>query len=186
MRLHPRVRRSFVLSAMLVASACAQDRPAETPLAPTVTPSLSATTTTYTLVHDAKPLRLLTSQLTLSTLIGPTGGKVSLLGHVLTVPKGAVTVPTIFTMLVLPTGFIEVELAALLPILGTDVGGSFTKPVTLKLTYKRSPDAIDPARLLIVRVNGTEYEPLVSTVNIDAEAVSAKLTHFSKYAMAQN
>ena len=49
--------------------------------------------------------------------------------------------------------------ATVTDILGNvlNVGGNgFKKPVTLTLSYARSPDALDPSHLVIVYVNGTQ------------------------------
>ena len=141
-----------------------------------------------TLVRDQIPIP--PPDLDVSAVIGPAGGIIKVLGHKLVIPKDAVTLPTLFTMQVLTTGFIEVELTATrTDLLGQviDVGAlGFNKPVALRLTYKRSPDTLDPTKLVIVHVDGTTLTALPSKVNTDQKTVSAKLRHFSKYAMASN
>ena len=178
--------RLLLLGLCLFATSCGRDNAAG-PVAPLATPSPSPSITTYTLVSDPRGLVLDTSLLSVQALISPlTGGTISVLGHSLKVPAGAVTVPTLFTMVVLPTGFIEVDLRALLPDLFGTVITTFNKPLKLTLHYRRTTDVVDPSRLVIVHINGTEYEPLRSTVDPTKKTVTAKLRHFSKYAMAQN
>lgn len=168
----------------LVAVSC--DRPQATETTVDIAPSFgSVDQSEYSLVREALPLPV--PDLSTSSIIGVSGGQISLLGHTLQVPAGAVTVPTIFTMTVLTNGYIEVELTAMVSsLLGTVSVGEkgFKKPVTLTLTYARSPDKLDPSKLLIVYVNGSKLEPLPSSVNTVTKTVSAQLSHFSKYAMA--
>lgn len=168
----------------LVAVSC--DRPQTTESAVNTAVSFgSVDQSEYRLVRDVLPLPV--PDLSLSSIIGTGGGQISLLGHSLQVPAGAVAVPTIFTMTVLTNGYVEVDLTAVVSsLLGSvDVGEKgFNKPVTLTLTYARSPDTLDPSKLLIVYVDGKKLEPLASTVNRATKTVSAQLSHFSKYAMA--
>src|SRR5438477_6400994 len=78
----------------------------------------------YTLVEGGLPTDLGTLQL--SQLIGPMGGSLTLAGHVLTVPAGAVTEPTLFTLTLGTRGYVEVGLKATREIFGTvvDVGST--------------------------------------------------------------
>ena len=156
--------------------------------APPVT-AQHATATSYTLLPDALPLTLNLDDLVSSKLIGLSGGSVSLLGHTISVPSGAVTTPTFFTLAILPTGKVEVDLLALAPnLLGKymSVGQyGFNKPVTLTLTYARSGD-VDPSKLVIVYESSTGFQPLPTTVNTTAKTASAQLSHFSQYGLASN
>jgi hypothetical protein len=67
-----------------------------------------------------------------------------------------------------------------------NTGGTFKKPVTLTLSYARTPDNVDPSHLTIVYINGTQMVGQASTVNTTNKTVTATLYHFSKYAMASN
>ena len=49
---------------------------------------------------------------TVALLLGSDGGILALLGHILEVPAGAVSEPTLFSMTVLQNGYVEVELTA--------------------------------------------------------------------------
>jgi hypothetical protein len=143
--------------------------------------------TEYTLIREPA----LGSVLRLSKLIGPEGGLLEVGNHVLSVPRGAVSVPAIFTLLSLPTGYVEVELLALAPaLLGrlSDVGSrGFRRPVQLTLSYARATNVGDPDDLVILRLkpNG-RHEPLRSSVDATARTVTAELGHFSRYCMASN
>ena len=125
-----------------------------------------------------------------SGLIGSNGGSITLMGHTLTVPKGAVSVPTLFTLVALPNPYVDVEAtASITGILGqvVDVGiFGFKKPVTLTLTYSRANNVTNPANLFIGYFGANGIEPLPSTVNTANKTVSAQLHHFSKYGMCEN
>lgn len=115
------------------------------------------------------------------------GGELTLLGHTLTVPAGAVDRPTMFVMSVLAGTTIEVELIAYDPDLYDDVGGKgFTKHVTLALSYAEA-DIDDPESLTIVhiRTDGTS-EDIPSEVDTEKKVVRAELSHFSRYALCGN
>jgi hypothetical protein len=143
----------------------------------------------YTLVKA--PLLSL-EDLSISGLIGLQGGQLTLLGHTLTVPAGAVSQPTLFVLTVLPTGYVEVDLeASLTSLLGglLDVGSrGFAKPVPVTLSYAAGTNVSDPRRLTILRVNSLlgygKYEVMPSRVNLTAKTVTTELDHFSRYVIA--
>lgn len=129
--------------------------------------------------------------LTKSVTIGPAGGIIRLHNHQLRVPRNAVLNPTIFTMTVVNTGFIGVDLTALelpeglgLPTVVT----TFRRPLLLTLSFARSRDRkqIVPADLGIVHVDGLSLTPVPATIVVNRKWVRARLSHFSKYMMASN
>ena len=127
--------------------------------------------------------------LDLTKIIGIKGGEITVLSHTLAVPRGAVLEPTAFRMRVAPTVRVEVELTAVIEKAGSviDVGSDgFEKPVSLSLSYARATNVKDPSRLKIVLLNddGSIKEVLPSTVDTKKKTVTAKLPHFSRYAMA--
>lgn len=134
----------------------------------------------------------ITKSLSTGTLIGVDGGQVSLLGHTVVVPAGAVSTPTLFTITVLPTGYVEVDLSATISsALGTvlDVGGKgFLKPVPVQLTYSRATNVGDPTRLRVLRINSLvgygKFEVMKTEVDADSKTVSTSLDHFSRYIVA--
>ena len=142
----------------------------------------------YTLIEDQ--LDPSVNDLSVGRVIGLEGGSVKLLGHSIHVPLGAVSQPTLFTMTVVTNGYVEVDLLALGGLGGLiDVGSAgFAQPVTVRLTYARSPNVTDPARLLILRKLGPgyqgSYEVMPTRVNTTTKTVEAELDHFSSYVMA--
>lgn len=175
---------TLLFSAALL-SCGTSDAERASPLAPTPDAAVAAGVS-YTRVTEVLPLTVPT--LDVSQVIGVDGGSLSLLGHRIDVPAGAVTVPTLFTMSVLPNGMVEVELSATLKgLLGSliDIGGSgFRKPVMLSLTYARATNVTDPSRLRIMRLNSNgKHEILPSTVETGPLIVKAQLDHFSRYCM---
>lgn len=151
----------------------------------------------YTLIRDRLDLGHLIGdlvELKVSRLIGIEGGKLSLAGHTLTVPPGAVNSPVLFTLQLLPTGIVEVDMTAAkaLGILGRVLNISqFSKPLTLELSYARSPNVPDdPSRMLIVYAPGLlgyrNLQPMPSEVDAQRKVVRATIDHFSRFCMASN
>lgn len=118
-------------------------------------------------------------------VIGLEGGLLNLGNHALLVPAGAVKEPTTFSMELLKSEYVMVDLTA--KRRGVDVGEQgFEKPVTITLSYDKL-NVRDPSKLFILRYNENgQHEKLPSVVNTRAKTVSAQLDHFSKYAMASN
>ncbi|HEX7089830.1 MAG TPA: hypothetical protein VF192_06820 [Longimicrobiales bacterium] len=185
----------LALALGLVLTACHGDETIVGPSASPQAPAPQATMATdpdgntYTII-EGPPLGL---PLQLTRLISLEGGTLSLLGHTLVVPKGAVTSPTLFTMLVGLNGHVEVHLTALVPTLFRilNIGEQgFRKPVRLTLSYANARNVEDPNDLVIVYVPGwwgyDRVEPLPSTVDTTRKTVTAELDHFSRYAMATN
>ena len=122
--------------------------------------------------------------------IGTNGGTVSTAAYTLIVPKGAVKENTLFTMTPTNTGSYSLELKAYKKgLLGNvDVSSlGFLKPVTIRMSYAKATNVTDARKLGIVwvRENGI-IEDQRSTVDTSAKTVSSALSHFSKYAMAQD
>jgi hypothetical protein len=200
-----RLRTSALL--LLIAGAalsCAPDDRRDSPLAPDVTQTQTGNSDLlgidlfgaksvpqgdYVLIEERAPNLL--ESLQISRVIGILGGSLSLAGHTVTVPSGAVSLPTVFTLTLLPNGYIEVEVEALqTSLLGRliNVGEQgFRKPVDLTLTYSRATNVTDPSRLKLMRVNPDgKHEILPSTVDFGRKTVTAKLDHFSRYCMIAN
>jgi hypothetical protein len=124
--------------------------------------------------------------LSVTQLIGISGGKLTVGGNTLVVPSGAVTLPTLFTMVQLPTPYIRADLTAitstLLGLLNIGEKG-FAKPVTLTLSYRNAIGVTDPTRLRIaeMKANGEIGVVLPTTVNATTKTVTAKLPHFSSW-----
>jgi len=148
---------------------------------------LTGSSSPFQLVTD--PLSLTLGNLAATKIIGPAGGSISLNGHSIVVPAGAVSLPTLFTMTAITDGHITVDLSAVAWLLGRliDVGErGFSKQVTLTLSYANNTSITDPSRLVIVHLNGSRSEVLPTTVDTVNKTASAKLNHFSKYCLATN
>lgn len=185
----------FALALGLLLSAC-QD--ADRVTAPTAEPPAQQAAVVqgpdgeaYTLLGSGPLLGL---PLQVTDLISLKGGTLTLLGHTLIVPPGAVNSPTLFTMLIGLNGYVEVHLEALSPsLLGglLNIGGrGFRKPVRVTLSYANASNVGDPNDLVIVHLPGwwgySTAEPLPSTVDPVRKTVTAELDHFSRYALASN
>ena len=144
----------------------------------------------YTLVNDPILPRLISEPVNVSKLIGLSGGSLELFGHRLTVPVGAVLEPTLFTLVALPSGHVEVHLTAVSTnLLGRviNVGSNgFRKPVKVTLSYSRSTNVQDPSELFVLRAKGLLGEPQVMPSVVDElrQTVTADLDHFSRYYIA--
>jgi hypothetical protein len=128
---------------------------------------------------------------TLAKLLGSDGGVLALLNHVLTVPAGAVDEPTLFSMTVLQSGYVEVELTATPKSLLSRLffwrkveEVNFNVPVDLSLSYAKATNVTDPSRLKIMRVKPDgRHEILPSVVDTENKTVTAELDHFSRYCL---
>lgn len=135
------------------------------------------------------PLSITLPNLVATKIIGSAGGTLTLNGHSIEVPAGAVSLPTLFTITAITDGHIAVDLSAVAWLLGglIDVGErGFAKKVTLTLSYANATNVTDPSRLRIVYVNGAQSEVLPTTVDTVRKTATAKLDHFSKYCLATN
>jgi hypothetical protein len=106
------------------------------------------------------------------------------------VPAGAVSAPTLFSMVQLANGRIEVELLAVrVTLFGLiDVGsGGFLngETVGVTLSYDGATNVTDPSRLVVLRMLGGDVvEEIPTTVDAGTETVHVELEHFSRYCMA--
>lgn len=144
----------------------------------------------YTLIQE-QPQDVGLIELLVTRILGLDGGLLSLLGHSIRVPSGAVDGLTLFSMQVENGGYVEVDLnATTIRLLGgvIDIGGQgFDRPVTLTLSYARATNVEDPDDLVILRrLPGGGFEELPSVVDKKKKTVSAKLDHFSGYCLAAN
>lgn len=149
------------------------------------------TVRTYELLREPL-LSLDLSRLSISELIGINGGSITLLGHRIVVPAGAVDLPTLFTLTALPNGYVQVDISALAPgmsgLFNTGEEG-FNRPVRLDMTYERATNVKRESRLVILRLNAggmdAVHEALPTTVDTSRDRATVWLEHFSGYIMAQ-
>ena len=122
--------------------------------------------------------------------IGSSGGTISVAAYKLTVPRYAVSSSTLFELKPANDGTYKVELHAYRKINGSmvEVGSrGFDKPVSYTVSYANANGVTDPRKLIIVylRYDGkAEIQP--SSIDTYRQTVTSKLSHFSKYALAQN
>lgn len=177
----------MLLLVMAAVLSCSPDRGDQnSPVTPLEGPRVEAAAkTSYYRITEVLPDPV--PMLELSQVVGLLGGELTVAGHKLTVPAGAVSTPTLFTVRAMNNGYIELELSAVVDgLLGViNVGESgFDKPVTVTMTYARATNVTDPQRLKVIRLkdNG-RHEILPTTVGPNGLTISAKLDHFSRYAM---
>jgi hypothetical protein len=174
---------TLVVSSSLVS--CMPDDRTAPPMAPQFSHTTEATRPVnpgYVRINDRLPDNI--PSLQASQVIGLSGGSVHIAGHTLSVPAGAVEVPTVFTLTVVPNGTIEVELKAFQGL--TNVGAQgFARPIPVTLTYARATNATEPSRLSIMRIKDSDatHEVLPSVVSANGKTVTAHLSHFSRYCM---
>jgi hypothetical protein len=118
------------------------------------------------------------------------GGTIKTAAYTLTVPRGAVRERTKFVVSPSNTGKYMVELEAFEnTLLGMREVGSkgFRKPVLLTISYRNANGITNEKKIAIVYVvNPAKGEVQASDVDTRDNEVTAKLNHFSKYAMVQN
>ncbi len=119
------------------------------------------------------------------------GGTIKTAAYTLTVPRGAVRTNTQFVIEPTNNGTYTVELAAYEKrLLGgmVSVGEKgFRKPVLLTISYKHASGVTNAKKIAIIYIeSAAKVELQSSTVDTKDRDVTAKLNHFSKYAMVQN
>ena len=121
-------------------------------------------------------------------LILPTGGAISVEGHPLKVPAGAVSQPTWFSMQVVEASVVHVRLKAWRALDGAAVTQFPNVPVELTLDASKL-EKLDPTGLIIVYLRDGTYdgvkEKVPSVVDLDHWTVTGYLSHFSSYALAR-
>jgi hypothetical protein len=124
-----------------------------------------------------------------SAWIGTGGGTLSTAAYTLIVPQGAVGENTKFVVEPVNDGTYTVQLHAYKQgLLGlVDVGAKgFKKPVTLRVSYANAVGVLNEKKIIIVYLDDGNAEIQTTIVDTSKDYVYAPLSHFSKYAMAQN
>ena len=120
-----------------------------------------------------------------SKIIGPRGGQLTVAGSTIEIPAGAVGTPTEFTLSVPASHFLEVDISA--------AGAShyaFARPALITLGYARCQDpTLDQAELSAWWID-TETKELLQEMggvrNHRAKAVSFPTDHLSGYTIAMS
>ncbi len=175
------IRRLSVLALGLLALGSAACDRAGTPTAPApgaARPGLIGDVGGYTLVAAG------TRQGTASVkvVLGAGGGMLSVNGHTLTVPAGALAEPTRFTMTTVSGSSIRVALTAADAKTGAPVT-EFPTPLRLSLSYANA-QVSNPSKLKVAWiVNGEIVAVQRSDVDRLHRTVSSSLYHFSDWAV---
>lgn len=183
-----RIVRPFALGAMLLAfTACSDSRSivgpdAEPVLGRAEHPGTSQSTHGS---ESAQPALLVCPSAvsyTASATIGREGGSLSAGGTTITLPSGAVKIPTVFTLTVPASDFVEVDIVA-----GNNEHFSFDKRVGITIDYSRCGilDADKP--LTAWHINSTTkalIKQMGSRTDRTGTRVSFGTDHLSGYALA--
>lgn len=118
-----------------------------------------------------------------SRVIGPQGGTVSVAGHSVTLSPGAVRRPTLITLIVPASRFLEVDLRA-----AGQEHYSFAAPVEVTVSYERCARRDVERKLLsawfIDPVSKEPIAPMPSHHSREKRTVTFTTTHFSNFAIA--
>jgi hypothetical protein len=170
------VRRCVILAFAAALTACSE---------PATGPSLDAPEPTLNEVAAPALLECGTADRDFAlALLGRLGGLLSLNGHQISVPFGALTGLAVITMRQPATSFVEVEVR---------VNGrqhfQFAKPVTVTLDYSRcDPSIIGPGPLMVWEIDPDTkafIRDMNGVDNREAQTISFTTDHFSGYAVAQ-
>jgi hypothetical protein len=118
-----------------------------------------------------------------SATIGSLGGDISVGGTTISIPAGAVRLPTLFTVTTPPSKYVEVEITAL----GVE-HYLFDQQVSITLDYSRCTRSdIDKAPLTVWYIDSVTDTPLLPMGGVDdkqARTVTFTTDHLSSYAIA--
>lgn len=195
----PRAAVAFLLLLLAVAAACDGMGPGHAPVGP------DASTPLFQESEEDAELATedgYTGPTRAAAWIGSSGGSLSLAGHSITVPEGAVSGSMCFTMELGTGNAVDVDLNAWqmdssegckVEGDGSEGGeswegtlwqGEFEVPVTLALTYSRVNNVDDPSDLQVAWLkSSTDVLPLSSSIDATSETVWSQLEHFSMYAL---
>lgn len=173
--------RFFAIFAAALLFGCGESAPPTAPLAP----ELEARQPQPSLLSDPELLVCPTPEThSTSATIGLFGGSLTVDGHRLTIPFGAVLLPTTFTMTVPAGDEVKVRIRA-----GSADHYLFLLPVKLRLSYARcDPAAVPSTPLQVVYVSESNLvlELLGGVQNLVTQSVTTTTTHLSDYAIGAN
>lgn len=171
------VRRGLSVIGVVLLATVGCER-ATMPTAPNVTPSSAVVLGDWTLVRTVSTQ----SSTSVSVTIGSAGGTMSVNGHSLMVPAGALTEPLTFTMSTVAGSSVEVSLSA-----QNQKGAPvtvFASPVQLSLSYSGAKVKNVSALKVAYLVNGVIVAVQPSEVDKSQKVVRSWLSHFSDYGIA--
>ena len=120
---------------------------------------------------------------TTQAVIGPLGGTVSLDGTIIGIPSGALSAPTLITLTIPASEYMEIDIRA-----NDLLSFVFNKPIGVRLDYSRCENPVLPSARLSVWHIDTETKALLEnmggTDNKAGEYIDFSTGHLSNYAIA--
>ncbi len=172
------IGRLSALTLVLALGSAACDR-ATAPTSPNLAAPRASASGGYTLVPSS-----MQDSVTVSIVMGSLGGTMSVNGHSLTVPAGALQQPTRFTMTTISGTAIRVSLSAQDAATGVPVT-VFPTPLRLGLSYA-SAKVSNPSKLKVAwLVDGSIVAVQPSELDKPHKQVVSSLYHFSDWGIAQ-
>lgn len=169
-----RIRAALALAVLTVLSACA-DSPRRVDL---VTGPLLTTASAALL--ECPPA----ASSSASALLGVLGGSVDTQGHSITLPAGAVSLPTLLRVEAPASTLVEIDVAA-----NDLLHFHFHRPVSITIDYSRCPDSATAGKTLTVYHIDTQTKALLEHMGgVDDPArrrITFTTSHLSGYAIAQ-
>ncbi len=173
------IRRLAAVAVALLALGSAACERATAPTGPSPAAPRAAVVGGWSLVSSSSQ-----SSLTVSLVLGSLGGTMSVNGHSLTVPAGALQQPTRFTMTTISGTSIRVALSAQDAATGVPVT-VFPTPLRLGLSYA-SAKVSNPSKLKVAwLVDGSIVAVQPSELDKPHKQVVSSLYHFSDWGIAQ-
>ncbi len=173
------IRRLLVAALALVALGTAACDSSTAPTALTMAAPRADRLGGFTLVKSTS----VQTPVTVSALLGSAGGTLSVNGHTLKVPAGALTQPTVITMSTVAGSSIQVSLSATHWRTGAPMT-VFLTPLRLSLSYAGA-QVNNPAKLKLAWVvNGQVVAVQPSDVDRSRKTVTSSVYHFSQWGIA--
>ena len=120
---------------------------------------------------------------TTQAVIGPLGGTLSLAGTVVGIPSGALSAPTLITLTIPASEYMEIDVRA-----NDLLSFVFNKPIGVRLDYSRCTDpALASQRLSVWHIDAQSkalLENMGGTDNKSARFIDFTTGHLSNYAIA--
>ena len=120
---------------------------------------------------------------TTQALIGPLGGTLSLAGTTIGIPSGALSAPTLITLTIPASPYMEIDVRA-----NDLLSFVFNKPIGVRVDYSRCTDpAFDTERLSVWHIDAQSkalLENMGGTDNKSANTIDFTTGHLSNYAIA--
>jgi len=120
---------------------------------------------------------------TTQAVIGPLGGTLSLAGTTIGIPSGALSVPTLITLTIPASPYMEIDVRA-----NDLLSFVFNRPIGVRIDYSRCTDpVVNQARLSVWHIDAQSkalLENMGGTDNKTANTIDFTTGHLSNYAIA--